>query len=54
MELISKLQRIAELRKYLEDDDQIIKQETVKLTTQKALYASKLNDIQAIGNNLEW
>lgn len=50
--LQDKMERIAELKKNLDEQDYLLKKEYMKLMKEKAMYASKLKDITSIGNNL--
>lgn len=52
--LQDKFQRIAELKKRLDEEEYLLMKQCMKLTKEKALYAQKLNDITAIGNNMDW
>lgn len=48
------MERVYELKKNLDDQDYMLKKQYIKLMKEKAIYAAKLNDICAIGSNLEW
>lgn len=48
------MERVYELKKNLDDQDYMLKKQYIKLMKEKAIYAAKLNDIYAIGSNLEW
>ena len=52
--LINRLGKNADLKGKLDEEEFLLKKEYMMLLKERSLYASKLNDIMALGDNLDW
>ena len=49
-----KMNKIMKLKENLDKDEFLLKKQYMMLLKEKSLYANKLKEICAIGNNLDW
>lgn len=54
LQLDDKFNRIYELKTRLDQEEYLLTKECMKLMKEKVVYASKINDIITMGDNLEW